>query len=134
MEQTSYGGFWIRLIAFLIDGFILAVPFIIYTYIQFGTYEYRSITSVNFLYGITGLLYYVILPTTPLQATFGKAILGMKITSTDGERISVLRSLGRYISQFISGLIFLFGFIMIAFMKRKEGLHDLLAKTYVVKK
>jgi len=59
--------------------------------------------------------------------------LGLIVTDMDGRRISVLRALGRYFAKFLSGLILFIGYIMVAFTDRKQGLHDLLASTLVVK-
>ena len=68
------------------------------------------------------------------QGTLGKMVLGIIVTDEAGNRISFGRATGRYFGKILSSLILLIGYIMIAFTKKKQGLHDLLASTLVVKK
>lgn len=74
----------------------------------------------------------VVFPVTGLQATPGKVILKMKIVNKKGDKISILAATGRYIFQFLSFFMLGIGFIMIVFRKNSTGLHDLLARTYVI--
>ena len=60
--------------------------------------------------------------------------VGIKVTSTNGQRISFLNATGRFFGKIISGMLFGFGYIMILFTEKKQGLHDLMAGTLVVKK
>jgi uncharacterized RDD family membrane protein YckC len=53
------------------------------------------------------------------------------VTDEQGQRISILRALGRELSKIISALILLIGYIMVAFTDRKRGLHDMIAGTLV---
>jgi uncharacterized RDD family membrane protein YckC len=59
--------------------------------------------------------------------------LGMKVTDLAGNRIFLLRATGRYFAKTISGLILFIGFIMVAFTEKKQGLHDMIAGTLVVR-
>jgi hypothetical protein len=68
-----------------------------------------------------------------LQATFGKALLGLRVTGYQGNRISFLRSLGRELAKILSSAVLMVGYIMAAFTARKQALHDLVASTYVVR-
>ncbi|MBD1383318.1 RDD family protein [Bacillus sp. IB182487] len=80
-----------------------------------------------------GIAYYAGMHASKWQATFGKKILGIKVTDLNGQKISFWRSLGRHLSmQFISS-IFMIGFIIAFFTERKQSLHDLIAGTIVVK-
>jgi len=128
------GGFWKRLFAFFIDGFIIYIPFAVLSYLIYGTFNYDEQTVFNLTSGLVGTLYFIIAPVTSLQATLGKAALGMKITDRAGRKISLARSIGRYFAQILSYLTFFFGYLMIGFTKEKTGLHDLIAGTYVVNK
>ena len=67
------------------------------------------------------------------QATPGKMAMGLVVTNQRGGRISYLQALGRFAGKYLSALILLIGFIMVAFTERKQGLHDLLAQTLVVR-
>ena len=68
------------------------------------------------------------------QATVGKMALGIQVTDLQGNRISFGRALGRTLAKILSGLILLIGYIMAAFTEKKQGLHDMIAGTLVVKK
>jgi len=67
------------------------------------------------------------------QGTIGKSLLGLRVTDFEGNRISLLRAVGRYFAKIISAFILLIGFIMVAFTEKKQGLHDMLAGTLVLK-
>ncbi len=58
--------------------------------------------------------------------------LGIKVTDYDGQRISFLRATGRFFGKYLSAILLMIGFLMIAFTARKQGLHDILARTLVV--
>jgi uncharacterized RDD family membrane protein YckC len=66
-------------------------------------------------------------------ATPGKMALGVRIISANGEPISGGQAVGRYFAQILSALILGFGFWMIGWTKKKQGLHDMLAGTVVIK-
>ncbi len=83
---------------------------------------------------IIGLLYWAVLESSKWQGTLGKLAVGLRVTNLEGQRISFPRALGRTLAKIISGLILLIGYIMVAFTERKQGLHDMLAGTLVVKK
>ena len=77
--------------------------------------------------------YFSLLESSRWQATLGKRVCGLRVTRLDGGRISLRRALGRYFAKFLSALILLIGFAMIAWTRRKQGLHDILADTLVVR-
>jgi len=59
--------------------------------------------------------------------------LGIKIIRTDGSSISLGRSILRYIGYIIFGFILFIGYLWIAFDPEKQGIHDKIADTYVVR-
>lgn len=75
--------------------------------------------------------YYVIMESSGRQATIGKTIVGIKVGNASGSRISAANALGRLVAKVISNMILFAGYIMIAFSKNKQGLHDMIADTYV---
>ncbi|MUG44326.1 RDD family protein [Paenibacillus woosongensis] len=79
-------------------------------------------------------LYYAILESSKLQGTFGKKALGIIVVDQNYERVTFLRASGRFWSRIISMLTIYVGYIMAAFTQRKQALHDIIAKTYVVDK
>lgn len=71
--------------------------------------------------------------SSPMQASPGKWLLGMRVTDFDGRRISLLRASGRYLGKGLSAMLLFWGFVMIAFHRHKQGLHDMLARTLVMR-
>ncbi|HHW61370.1 MAG TPA: RDD family protein, partial [Syntrophomonadaceae bacterium] len=111
MENKQYAGFWIRLLASLLDGVILLVAAICIMVLtgvpmehmmDFINVELEGYTWQQSMYVFLSLLYVILLPASTLQGTLGKAALGLKITDVNGERISVWRSLGRALSEILS--------------------------------
>ena len=68
------------------------------------------------------------------QATIGKRAMGLMVTDLNGERITFGRASGRYFSKILSGLFFGIGYLMVAFSEKKQGLHDMMAGTLVVRR
>ena len=64
----------------------------------------------------------------------GKIALGIQVTDLQGNRVSFGKALGRNVAKILSALILYIGFIMAAFTAKKQGLHDMIAGTLVVKK
>jgi len=123
----KYGGFWVRVVAALIDGLLLSLLFAV---LNFGSDQQLS----GLFTGVVGWLYYAGMESSTRQATLGKSVFGLVVTSTQGQRITFLRATGRYFAKILSALILFIGFIMIAFDPRKQGLHDKLADTLVIQR
>ena len=66
-------------------------------------------------------------------ATLGKMVLGLSVTDKQGDNISFLNATGRYFAKIVSALILCIGYLMVAWDGQKQGLHDKMAGTYVVK-
>jgi uncharacterized RDD family membrane protein YckC len=141
---VGYGGFWIRVVAAIIDGIILHVAVSPIRMI-FGGLGLAGMMSgvhhigLGFLGGGVTLialvfgswLYEAFMQSSSYQATLGKMIFGMKVTDLNGNRISFERATGRHFAKWLSGMILGIGYIMVGFTDRKQGLHDLLAGTLV---
>ncbi|TFE02312.1 RDD family protein [Jeotgalibacillus salarius] len=132
--NSSYGGFWRRFVAFMIDGLIIVPPFMIISYLVYGTTDFESIRAIYLPFGLISTCFFILFPITRLQATPGKAMLGMKITNRHYEKISFWQSFGRYFASVLSHIILFIGYFMIGFTPKKRGLHDFLAHTVVIKK
>jgi uncharacterized RDD family membrane protein YckC len=133
MAETNenYGGFWIRLLAYIVDGLIVGIGFFLIVMLL-GVMGLELISHELILVAM-GLLYYAFMQASPRQATFGKALVGLKVTGYGGERISFARALAREAAKIVSTLTLLIGFIIAGFTKRKQALHDFIASTYVVR-
>ncbi|WP_245956977.1 RDD family protein [Aestuariispira insulae] len=70
---------------------------------------------------------------SPLRATPGKALLGLTLTDKNGEKPSLVQTVIRNLIKWIS-LPFWLPFIVIGLTRHKQGLHDMAAGTYVVKR
>ena len=141
--NMQYAGFWIRSFATLIDIAALwcaevAVVFVLWESGLLPLTEKEIGEGLGlFLVVIFGIFpawpYFTILESSKRQSTFGKRLLGLRVTDDDGERIGFSQANTRYWSKVVSYLPFFAGFIMIAFSERKQGLHDHVAKTLVVR-
>ena len=79
-------------------------------------------------------LYFTVSESSSWQATLGKKMFGLKVTDMAGNKIGFGKANARYWSKIISAIILLVGFLMVAFTKQKQGLHDIIAGTLVIKK
>jgi len=83
---------------------------------------------------VISLVYYVVLETSPKQGTWGKQIMGIKVTDLQGNRLTVGRAIGRFFAKFISGFTCGIGHLMPLFTEKKQTLHDMLAGCLALKK
>jgi len=140
LENFSYAGFWKRLGAFLIDFCILAFSYIAVILLSVNIINVPLAELMKFsgIFNLMGLifnwLYYASMESSGCQATLGKMAWGLCVTDLDGKRISFGRATGRYFGKILSGLISCIGFLMIAFTRKKQALHDMMAGTLVVNK
>ncbi|MGA2978676.1 MAG: RDD family protein [Terriglobales bacterium] len=143
---VRYGGFWIRVVAAIIDAIIVRVV-VSPIHLLFGGLGLAGMMSgvphtgiglgllgggVTLIASVFGSwLYEAFMESSSYQATLGKMIFGMKVTDLNGNRISFERATGRHFAKWLSGLVLCIGYIMVGFTERKQGLHDLLAGTLV---
>ena len=133
----GYGGFWIRLVAYIIDAILLSIAsgivglvtgFSIYAG-GFNHFDYAT----NGASLVVGWLYFALMESSARGATVGKMAVGLRVVTDQGQRLDFGHATGRYLAKFISAIILCIGFIMVAFTDRKRGLHDIIASTLVVK-
>ena len=94
----------------------------------------RGLFDIFFIRTVLNWLYYALLESSAWQATLGKKALGLEVTDMQGARISFGRATGRFFAKIISSIILCIGFIMIGFTEKKQGLHDMIAGTLVIRK
>jgi uncharacterized RDD family membrane protein YckC len=90
-------------------------------------------STILIVYAIS-ILYFAIMESSKSQASVGKMAMGIKVTDMNGERIPFGKAILRSIGKLLSGMVMYIGYIMAAFTEKKQGLHDLIASTLVVKK
>lgn len=137
-SQVAYGGFWVRLVAYLIDAIVLSVVVgVIASIMGLNIFDPESAASfdptLNLASVVIGWLYFSLMESSERGATLGKMALGLRVVSSSGQRLSFLNATGRYFAKILSAIILCIGFLMIAFTDRKRGLHDMIAGTLVVK-
>lgn len=136
MTEHGYGGFWIRFLALLVDSVIVSTMLVLL--VAAGIFlgpvvgpKWLQILPVLWVVG--PLFYWVGMQASARQATYGKALLGLSVTTTEGERMSLLRSLAREIAKILSSIPLMLGYVIAAFTGRKQALHDFVASTTVVR-
>jgi uncharacterized RDD family membrane protein YckC len=131
-EQPRYAGFWIRLLAYIIDAVVLGV--ITFPLIQVLNSMGIAGDSTNVLGIAISWMYFAVFESSEWMASPGKKVLGLIVTDDQGMRLSVGRATRRYFAKILSALLLGIGFFMIAFTARKQGLHDKIFHTLVLRK
>ncbi|HLC73198.1 MAG TPA: RDD family protein [Candidatus Nanoarchaeia archaeon] len=129
MKKIEYAGFWIRLSASMWDGIILGIPTIAIVALLVWVTKIQPLGSLVVL----ALLIITIYMDGIKGGTPGKLILGLKIENKNGDYIGIGGALLRFVGRILSELILFIGYLMISWDKRKQGLHDKIAGTYVIK-
>jgi len=130
----DYAGFWRRFAAYIIDSILISVVFWLAVLILGAIADDGGVIVAYILGTIGAFVYYAGMESSSNQATVGKIALGIQVTDLQGNRVSFGKALGRNLAKILSALILYIGFIMAAFTEKKQGLHDMIAGTLVVKK
>jgi uncharacterized RDD family membrane protein YckC len=153
LEGAAPAGFWIRLAAYAIDSFIVAVPMLLLGGVAFGLLLASGALEAGaeappavptglmiVLVGLYGLallisIAYPIYFWGARGATPGKKLLGLTVVNGAGESpIGYSRAFLRLVGYLINGFTFGIGFLLIALSEDKRGLHDRIADTRVVRR
>jgi uncharacterized RDD family membrane protein YckC len=144
MQTANTGqlaGLGSRFLALLIDGIILAVIGFIINSIIGGAQVTTSPTGAAFAINTTGslinlivgLAYYIVLLPMWNGQTVGKRLMRVRVVKTDGGSITIATAVIRYIGYIINSLVIFIGWIWAFFDSQKQGWHDKIAGTLVVK-
>ena len=131
LTSATKAGFWIRVVAFIIDSVILYVVNLIV-----GLALNPSTTGRSGIQTILGIIYFTYLwsNSSPWPGqTVGDKLLSLRVIKTDGSDLSIVQAFVRYIGLVISFLVIFIGVIWVAFDPNKQGWADKIAGTYVVK-
>ncbi|MEQ8711721.1 MAG: RDD family protein [Cyclobacteriaceae bacterium] len=126
--DLNYASFWKRLTAYNIDLTVLVLVLFPLSVVVDDNRLFYSLCIVI----VIG--YHAGLESSKYQATLGKIYHGLRVVDKKGEPLSFFTALMRILLKFVSAAIALGGFTMIAFNKRKQGLHDYILGTVVVLK
>jgi uncharacterized RDD family membrane protein YckC len=154
---VEYAGFWLRFVAYIIDGviscfafLILLIPLFILTgagaaLSRIGSGEdisddVAAFLGFGFIFGFIGIItlvswfYYALSESSSWQATLGKKMLNLKVTDMTGQPISFGRASGRFFARIITKLIpFGVGYILAGFTEKKQAIHDMIANCLVLR-
>ncbi|MEQ8362180.1 MAG: RDD family protein [Cyclobacteriaceae bacterium] len=157
--MKEYAGFWLRFVAYIIDYILIwvvqafiAIPILGMIGISFAS-NMNNMESMNegemmgmlagmiaaagataLLTTVLVVLYFTFMESSKYQATVGKLALGLIVTDENGNKLDVVKALVRNLCKILSSMILMIGYIMAGFTEKKQGLHDIIAKTLVVKK
>jgi uncharacterized RDD family membrane protein YckC len=157
--NTNYAGFWLRFVAYVVDGIILGcVQFILVMPVlaifgvgivskarelesgdeaaamSFAATFMAFIVLYQIVFWVIQTLYHSFMESSKFQGSVGKLALGIIVTDTDGNKLEFGKALVRNISKIVSHYIAFIGYIMAAFTDKKQALHDMIASTLVVRK
>ncbi len=141
-QSQPKAGFWIRVVASLLDSFLLAVVQfalslligLIIGMLGISVEGDPAINIVIWLFGASISIGYAVFFTGYCGQTPGKMALRIKVIRTDGSQLSYGRAaLREVLGKFISGILLGIGYLMVIFDNQKQGLHDKIADTYVIK-
>src|SRR6202011_1884185 len=158
-SSVQYAGFWLRVVAYLIDSIVLGVgfmalfiPFAIMTGLTavlgnihpgddprevggvLGGTFFLGLFTVACLGFLGGWLYHAKMESSSWQATLGKKALNLRVTDLYGARVSFNRATGRHFAKLITGLIpFGVGFMLARLTERRQALHDMIAGCLVLR-
>jgi len=138
MNEQEYAGFWIRTWASIIDTVLILL--IIWPILT-GIYGVEYWQSTSFVQGTWDVLLNYILPAIAVivfwsykSATPGKMLTNLTIVDAkSGGKPSTGQLIGRYLGYYVSMLPLFLGIIWVGIDKRKQGWHDKLAGTVVIK-
>lgn len=135
---AGYAGIVERLLAFLVDAILTGVALMALEYgltVGIGSEgAFRNVYAMITYDILFPCFYCAAMESSPLQATVGKLLVGIKVTDYNGERISFKKGIIRFIGKFFSVLPWGIGFFVIIADRQKRSFHDRLAGTLVLRK
>ena len=135
---SKYAGFWIRAAATVIDGFVIfgisvagAAAFGAAGLLTDAAPE-AAAAGYYIAWILASWLYYAVCESSSKQATLGKRAVGIVVTDTSGRALTFGRASGRAFAKWLNAFTLGIGWIVVAFSRKKRGLHDFVAGTFVV--
>ena len=136
-----YAGLFIRGVAFVVDALLLGAGVVAVGAVTgmatAATRGDRDLAAAAIGVGIIGAvaalwLYMAGWHASPLQATPGKRLMGLRVVAGDGRDVGVVRATVRCLGMAFSAFPFLLGFLSVILHRRRNALHDTIAGTHVV--
>ena len=134
--SIRYAGFWMRFWAYLLDLIIVGsierlIINPIFRAIEIPLMEFNMFAPISIASAIIFYLYFVLM-TKYFNQTIGKMVFGIKVIDLKNDKLTWGTILFReWIGRFISATVVI-GYIIVAFLPKKQGLHDLFTETSVI--
>jgi uncharacterized RDD family membrane protein YckC len=130
---SNPGGFWIRLVGFLLDAILIGAVVSLTVFLFALDTSNQTVQTGESIFTI---MYFVLVPVLWSGYTFGKRMVRVRIVKKDNSSVTIGTMLLRYVvTGLIYGISFGIAFVvsvfMVALRKDKRALHDLIAGTYV---
>ncbi len=133
-ESISPLGLRRRFCAYIVDLIVVTALLIVFSIALSFSWSLAFFVSFAFVTQVLFWFYSALCESSRWQATIGKRLFGMKVIDQKGSRISFLRASVRFWSKLLSAASLWWGFFMIAWTENKQGLHDKISDTLVVKR
>ncbi|WP_117238111.1 RDD family protein [Thermus sediminis] len=125
---------WRRLVAYLVDGLILA-PLVVLVMALGGVDLANPTPLQNFTFNALPSWAYYVVFTALYGATPGKMLLGIRVVKTDGNPVDWLTAFMReVVGKTLSILPLGLGYVWAFFHPRRQAWHDLIADTWVARR
>lgn len=155
---VTYAGFWLRVVAAIIDGLVISIPMAPIWLIMMASlipdimqhpdnpFSFVSVAIPRILFFavlhvLLSWLYWSLMESSSWQATLGKKALGLFVADLQGNRVTFARASGRFFAGrgtllFLSlgGLYFMIDCICAGFTEKKQAIHDMIASCLVLRK
>ncbi|MEK5325298.1 RDD family protein [Aeribacillus sp. FSL M8-0254] len=130
-----FAGFWMRFWAYLLDLIVVSSVIRIVANPLFLLIGLEKSDFIFSPYRILSALFffsYFILMTKFLGQTLGKMVFGLRVISLKNDKLTWIDVFFReWIGRYISKVTWI-GYLIVAFTKKKQGLHDLFSDTTVI--
>lgn len=128
----------IRLLAVIIDYFIIFAVYCVLAIVVVAFLDDQQKRTIVALSGLAiiplaKMIYSTIMEASSRQASYGKVLMGLKVSDEQGRPITLSRSIVRNMSKLLCVATLGLGYIIGFFDKRQQGLHDRIAGTLVIK-
>lgn len=141
-EAVNYAGFWIRTLAAIIDSLLLALVIAPIVVAIYGPEQLQAMAYAGYGGGLVVAMFNYLVPAIVIivfwlyrSATPGKLLLKLEIVdASSGAKPSTAQFIGRYLGYYVSIIPLMLGIIWVAFDSRKQGFHDKLAGTVVIRR
>src|SRR6266542_4032026 len=121
--------FWIRAIAYIIDAIILGIVGAV-----IGAVLGNNASLTGLINLILGIVYFVYFWSASGNGqTLGMRVFKLRVIRTDGSALTMTQAAIRWVGLLVSFLVILIGVIWVAFDPNKQGWHDKIADTYVIR-